>query len=104
MYSVKSTLPSDKIVALALEFIALITTSTAPKQVNVNLWELGNIIAGSSYTIQAQAFTSMNEATVQSDKVTNRVVVEDGANLVVLVEGITSKAEVDAGAVISSTN
>ena len=73
------------------------TTSTAPKQVNVNLWELGNIIAGSSYTIQAQAFTSMNEATVQSDKVTNRVVVEDGANLVVLVEGITSKAEVDAG-------
>ena len=48
------------------------TTSTAPKQVNVNLWELGNIIAGSSYTIQAQAFTSMNEATVQSDKVTNR--------------------------------
>ena len=73
------------------------TTSTAPKQVNVNLWELGNIIAGSSYTIQAQAFTSMNEATVQSDKVTNRVVVEDGVNLVVLVEGITSKAEVDAG-------
>lgn len=73
------------------------TTSTAPKQVNVNLWELGNIIAGSSYTIQAQAFTSMNEAIVQSDKVTNRVVVEDGANLVVLVEGITSKAEVDAG-------
>lgn len=73
------------------------TTSTAPKQINVNLWELGDIIAGSSYTIQAQAFTSMNEATVQSDKVTNRVVVEDGANLVVLVEGITSKAEVDAG-------
>lgn len=73
------------------------TTSTAPKQVNVNLWELGNIIAGSSYTIQAQAFTSMNEATVQSDKVTNRVVVEDGVNLVVLVEGITSKAEVDTG-------
>lgn len=73
------------------------TTSTAPKQVNVNLWELGNIIAGSSYTIQAQAFTSMNEATVQSDKVTNRVVVEDGVNLVVLVEGITSKAEVDSG-------
>lgn len=73
------------------------TTSTAPKQVNVNLWELGNITAGSSYTIQAQAFTSMNEAIVQSDKVTNRVVVEDGANLVVLVEGITSKAEVDAG-------
>ena len=73
------------------------TTSTAPRQVNVNLWDLGSIIAGSSYTIQAQAFTSMNEQTVQSDKVTNRVVVEDGVNLVVLVEGITSKAEVDSG-------
>lgn len=73
------------------------TTSTAPRQVNVNLWDLGSIIAGSSYTIQAQAFTSMNEQTVQSDKITNRVVVEDGVNLVVLVEGITSKAEVDEG-------
>lgn len=73
------------------------TTSTGPRQVNVNLWDLGNIIAGSSYTIQGQAFTSMNEQTVQSDKVTNRVVVEDGVNLVVLVEGITSKAEVDEG-------
>lgn len=73
------------------------TTSTAPRQVNVNLWDLGSIIAGSSYTIQAQAFTSMNGQTVQSDKVTNRVVVEDGVNLVVLVEGITSKAEVDSG-------
>ena len=73
------------------------TTSTAPRQVNVNLWDLGSIVAGSSYTIQAQAFTSMNEQTVQSDKVTNRVVVEDGVNLVVLVEGITSKAEVDSG-------
>lgn len=73
------------------------TTSTAPRQVNVNLWDLGSIIAGSSYTIQAQAFTSMNEQTVQSDKVTNRVVVEDGVNLVVLVEGITTKAEVDEG-------
>lgn len=73
------------------------TTSTAPRQVNVNLWDLGSIIAGSSYAIQAQAFTSMNEQTVQSDKVTNRVVVEDGVNLVVLVEGITSKAEVDSG-------
>lgn len=74
------------------------TTSTAPRQVNVNLWDLGSIIAGSSYTIQAQAFTSMNEQAVQSDKVTNRVVVEDGVNLVILVEGITSKAEVDSGA------
>lgn len=73
------------------------TTSTAPRQVNVNLWDLGSIIAGSSYTIQAQAFTSMNEQIVQSDKVVNRVVVEDGVNLVVLVEGITSKAEVDSG-------
>ena len=74
-----------------------ITTSTTPRQVNVNLWELGNIIAGSSYTIQAQAFTDMSGSTVQSDVVTNRTVVEDGVNLVVLVEGITSKAEVDEG-------
>lgn len=73
------------------------TTSTAPKQVNVNLWDLGTIIAGSSYTIQGQAFTSLNEATVQSEPVTNRTVVEDGVNLVVLVEGITTKQEVDAG-------
>lgn len=73
------------------------TTSTAPRQVNVNLWDLGTIIAGSSYTIQGQAFTSLNEATVQSEPVTNRTVVEDGVNLVVLVEGITTKQEVDAG-------
>lgn len=73
------------------------TTSTAPKQVNVNLWDLGTIIAGSSYTIQGQAFTSLNEATVQSEPVTNRTVVEDGVNLVVLVEGITTKEEVEAG-------
>lgn len=74
-----------------------VITSTTPRQVNVNLWDLGNIIAGSSYTIQAQAFTSLNEATVQSDIVTNRVVVEDGVNLVVLVEGITTKEEVESG-------
>ena len=74
-----------------------VTTSTTPRQINVNLWELGNIIAGSSYTIQAQAFTDMSGSTVQSDVVTNRTVVEDGINLVVLVEGITSKAEVDEG-------
>ena len=74
-----------------------VTTSTTPRQINVNLWELGNIIAGSSYTIQAQAFTDMSGSIVQSDVVTNRTVVEDGINLVVLVEGITSKAEVDEG-------
>lgn len=39
----------------------------------------------------------MSGSTVQSDVVTNRTVVEDGINLVVLVEGITSKAEVDEG-------
>lgn len=76
-----------------------VTTSTSPRDVNVNLWDLGNIIAGSSYTIQAQAFTDMSGSTVQSDTVTNRVVVEDGLNLVVLVEGITTKKEVNDGAV-----
>lgn len=73
------------------------TTSTSPRQVNVNLWDLGTIVAGSSYTIQGQAFTSLNEATIQSEPVTNRTVVEDGVNLVVLVEGITTKEEIDAG-------
>lgn len=75
------------------------TTSTSPRQVNVNLWDLGNIIAGSSYTIQGQAFTSLNEATVQSEPVTNRAVVEDGVNLVVLVEGITTKEEVEVAGI-----
>nr|DAT72373.1 MAG TPA: leucine-rich repeat protein [Crassvirales sp.] len=75
------------------------TTSTAPKQVNVNLWDLGSIIAGSSYTIQGQAFTSLNEATVQSEPVINRAVVEDGVNLVVLVEGVTTKEEVEVAGI-----
>lgn len=75
-----------------------VTTSTVPRDVNVNLWDLGNIIAGSSYTIQAQTFTDMSGSTVQSDIVTNRVVIEDGVNLVTLIEGITTKKEVDDGA------
>lgn len=74
-----------------------VTTSTSPRDINVNLWDLGNIIAGSSYTIQAQAFTDMSGSTVQSEIVTNRVVIEDGLNLVVLVEGITTKADIDNG-------
>lgn len=73
------------------------TTSTAPRDVNVNLWDLGSINAGSSYTVQAQAFTDMSGSPIQSDIVTDRVVVEDGDNLVVLVEGITTKAEADGG-------
>lgn len=75
-----------------------VTTSTTPRDVNVNLWDLGNIIAGSSYTIQAQTFTDMSGSTVQSEIVTNRVVIEDGINLVVLIEGITTKKEVEEGA------
>lgn len=75
------------------------TTSTSPRQVNVNIWDLGSINAGSSYTIQGQAFTSLNGASVQSEIVTNRAVVEDGTNLVVLVDGITTQDEIESGSI-----
>lgn len=75
-----------------------VITSTTPKQVNVNLWDLGSINAGSSYTIQGQAITTMGDNTIQSEIATNRVVVEDGVNLVVLIDGITTKGEVEDGA------
>lgn len=75
-----------------------IITSTTPKQVNVNLWDLGSINAGSSYTIQGQAITTLGDNTIQSEITNNRVVVEDGVNLVVLIDGITTKGEVEGGA------
>lgn len=49
---------------------------------------------GSSYTIEAYAETIMDDGAVRSDIATNRVIIEDGVNLVVLVDGITTKDEV----------
>lgn len=58
--------------------------------------------AGSSYTIEAFAQTSIDGKTVESTKVSNKVVVEDGQSLVVLVDGITTDSEVQEGATPST--
>lgn len=78
-------------------------TTTEEHSINISffddLFPLGATPAtGSSYTIEAIAQTSMEDGVVQSNKVTNRVIIEDGANLVVLVDGITTKEEVESGA------
>lgn len=74
-------------------------TSTEPLLYDVDFFSLftGTPTAGSSYTIEAFAQTSIDGKTITSDKVTNKVVVEDGTSLVVLVDGITTKEEVTAG-------
>lgn len=75
-------------------------TSVEPKLLDVNFFDLFNgatPTAGSSYTISAQATTSVNTQVIQSDTVTNKVVVEDGQTLVVLVDGITTQADIEAG-------
>ena len=75
-------------------------TSVEPKLLDVNFFDLFNgatPTAGSSYTISAQATTSVDTQVIQSDTVTNKVVVEDGQTLVVLVDGITTQADIEAG-------
>ena len=75
-------------------------TSVEPKLLDVNFFDLFNgatPTAGSSYTISAQATTSVDTQVIQSDTVTNKVVVEDGQTLVVLVDGITIQADIEAG-------
>lgn len=75
-------------------------SSVEPKLLDVNFFDLfggQTPTAGSSYTISAQATTSIDTTVIYSDTVTNRVVVEDGTSLVVLVDGITTKQDVDAG-------
>ena len=69
-------------------------TSSAPKTLNVNFFELfegGTPSAGSSYTITAYAVATVDDEQVRSEVITNHVVVEDGETLVVLVDGITEK-------------
>lgn len=76
-------------------------TSTEPKLLDVNFFDLfggATPTAGSSYTITAQATTSVDTQVIYSDTITNRVVVEDGQTLVVLVDGITTQADINAGA------
>lgn len=71
-------------------------SSSAPKTLNVNFFELfdgATPSAGSSYTISAKAVATLGESTVESSVVTNHVVVEDGETLVVLIDGITEKGE-----------
>lgn len=68
-------------------------TSSTPKTLNVNFFELfGGITpsTGSSYTVIATATTTVEGQTIQSEEVINNVVVEDGETLVVLVDGITT--------------
>lgn len=66
-------------------------SSTEPFIYDVDFFSLftGNPNTGTSYTIEAYAQTSIDQQIIESDKVTNRVVVEDGESLVVLVEGIS---------------
>lgn len=75
-------------------------TSVEPKLLDVNFFDLfdgATPTAGSSYTISAQATTSVDTQIIQSDTVTNKVVVEDGETLVVLIDGITTQADIEAG-------
>ena len=75
-------------------------TSVEPKLLDVNFFDLfggQTPTAGSSYTISAQATTSIDTTVIYSDIITNKVVVEDGTSLVVLVDGITTKEEVTSG-------
>lgn len=74
-------------------------SSTEPLLYDVDFFSLftGTPTAGSSYTIEAFAQTSIDGKTITSETVTNKVVVEDGTSLVVLVDGITTKAEVESG-------
>ena len=71
-------------------------TSATPKIVTVNFFDLfggATPSTGSSYTIEAQATTTVDSQTIYSEKTTNRVVVEDGQTLVVLVDGISVKGD-----------
>ena len=75
-------------------------SSTEPLLYDVDFFSLftGTPTAGSSYTIEAFAQTSIDGKVIISDTITNKVVVEDGTSLVVLVDGITTKDEVLGGA------
>ena len=75
-------------------------TSVEPKLLDVNFFDLfdgATPTAGSSYTISAQATTSVDTQVINSDVITNKVVVEDGQTLVVLVDGVTTQADIEAG-------
>lgn len=75
-------------------------TSVEPKLLDVNFFDLfggATPTAGSSYTIAAQATTSVDTQVIYSDTITNRVVVEDGQTLVVLVDGATTKSDIEQG-------
>lgn len=74
-------------------------SSTEPLLYDVDFFSLfsGTPTTGSSYTIEAFAQTSIDEKIITSKTISNKVVVEDGESLVVLIEGITTKEEVNAG-------
>ena len=75
-------------------------TSVEPKLLDVNFFDLfdgATPTAGSSYTISAQATTSVDTQVINSDVITNKVVVEDGQTLVVLVDGVTTQADIESG-------
>ena len=73
--------------------------TTDPVICNVNFFDLFNETpsTGSSYTIEAYAQTTMDDSNIVSDTVVDRIIIEDGSSLVVLIDGITTKEEVDSG-------
>ena len=81
-------------------------SSTDPLLFDVDFFSLfnGNPTTGTSYTIEAYAQTSIDAQIIESDKVTNRVVVEDGESLVVLVEGISFESDETATEFTSGGN
>lgn len=74
-------------------------TSSDPVLYDVNFFNLftDTPTSGSSYTIEAKAQTSLNGNVIESNVVTNKVVVEDGNSLVVLIDGCTTEKEVEGG-------
>ena len=62
--------------------------TTDPVICNVNFFDLFNETpsTGSSYTIEAYAQTTMDDSNIVSDTVVDRIIIEDGSSLVVLID------------------
>ena len=74
-------------------------TTTQALLYNVDFFSLftDQATTGSSYTIEAYAQTSIDGRIIESNKISNKVVVEDGETLVVLVDGCTTQQDIDNG-------
>ena len=70
--------------------------SATPKTVTVNFFDLFGETTpgtGSTYTIKAQATTTVDGQTVYSNITSNTIVIQNSTDLVVLVEGISKKGD-----------